>query len=92
MENEKYLRNEKSPVWAFNSLDSALNFSGTQASGANFQSGWSTVHNSTNVLQVWFPSSLSPNMRVADLKSSDYSFVAYCAYFSHGLKPPLSPK
>jgi len=69
-----------------------LDFTGAQASGANFNPHRRSVNNGADALQIWLPGSLCPYMRVTDLISGAYSFGAYRTNVRHYIKPSFATK
>lgn len=54
-----------------NGLDCAVNFTGTQATGANVNTFYGAVNNCSNLLNIRFPSTFGVSIGVADVVASE---------------------
>jgi hypothetical protein len=64
-------------------LYSPLDFTGTQATGADVNSFDLTVNKGFNALDVGFPGALGFQVRVADIHTGGFAFAADFAYVGH---------
>ena len=63
--------------------DSTFNLTRTQAAGADVNTFYLTVYNSTNTLDIRFPSAFCLQMGMADIHTSNFTFCADFAYICH---------
>lgn len=71
-----------------NGLDCAVNFTGTQATGANVQAFNRTFNNCSYLLNIRVPSTFGVSIGVADVVASEFSFTADFADRCHCFPPP----
>ena len=71
-----------------NGLDCAVNFTGTQAAGANVYTFNRTFNNCSYLLNIRVPSTFGVSIGVADVVASEFSFTADFADRCHCFPPP----
>ena len=68
----------------FDHLDSAGNFTGTQAPGTNIHMARRTVDNSLDTFHIGLPGTIGTSVRMGDFDAKDHTLIAKLA-FSHPL-------
>ena len=71
-----------------NGLDSAVNFTGTQATSANVYTFNGAVYNCSYLLDIRFPSAFGVSVGVADIVARHCAFTANFADRCHDFPPP----
>ena len=71
-------------------LDSAGNFTGTQATSANVDRARRTIDHNTRALEVGRPGTAGLTMRVADLIAGMAALITDSTNPRHGLTPPFT--
>jgi hypothetical protein len=64
-------------------LNRPLDFTGTQATGADVDSFYLTLDESFNALDVGFPGAFGLQVRVADIHAGGFAFATDFAYVGH---------
>ena len=84
---KKYLSVSQTERYIAHRRSGALNFTGTEASGADVDVGGSAIHDRLDALHVGLPRPIGTTMGVGNLNTKGHALTAKVA-FSHLAKPP----
>ena len=84
---KKYLSVSQTERYIAHRRSGALNFTGTEASGADVDVGGSAIHDRLDALHVGLPGPVGATVRVAHLNAEGHALVAKLA-LCHGAEAP----